>query len=86
MMGETLYDENIGGPFGNTHLAIWSAYKESYRGDVASVSPDQRNERWFNDSVIHTDIVSTTNRMVTATLTDGSSLVIYRDGQFCDTF
>lgn len=22
MMGETLYDENIGGPFGNTHLAI----------------------------------------------------------------
>lgn len=86
IMGETLYDENIGGLFGNTHLAIWSAYKESYRGDVASVSKDQRDERWFNDSVIHTDIVSTTNRVVTATLTDGSCVVIYRDGQFCDTF
>ena len=21
-MGETLYDENVGGPFGNTHIAL----------------------------------------------------------------
>ena len=43
-------------------------------------------EEWerlgFNESSVHTDIVSTTDRTVTATLKDGSERVIYRDGQF----
>jgi len=39
-------------------------------------------KRGFNDSAIHTDIVSTTDRTVTATLTDGSEKVIYKNGQF----
>jgi len=34
----------------------------------------------FNDSVIHTDIISTANRTVTAFLTDDTSKVIYKDG------
>ncbi|HCB51100.1 TPA: hypothetical protein DEP21_00705 [Patescibacteria group bacterium] len=29
-MGETLYDENMGGQFGNTHIAIGRAYEETY--------------------------------------------------------
>ena len=28
LMGETLYDENVGGEFGNTHIALGSAYTE----------------------------------------------------------
>lgn len=33
-MAETLYDENIGGQYGNTHVAIGSAYKDTYRDNT----------------------------------------------------
>jgi len=36
----------------------------------------------FNDAAEHTDLVSTTDRVVTATLPDGTKKVIYREGQF----
>lgn len=82
IMGETLFDENIGGPQGNTHLAVGMAYQDSYTGDPATVTKEQWEEWGFNQSVVHTDIVSTTRRTVTAYLEDGSSKVIYQDGQF----
>ena len=81
-MAETLFDENIGGPFGNTHLAIGMAYRDCYRGDESKVSKQEWREMGFNDSAEHTDIVSTTDRTVTATLTNGQKKVIYKDGQF----
>jgi len=81
-MGETLYDENMGGQFGNTHIAIGRAYEETYTEDVSSLSEDQRKELGFNQSAEHIDIISTTNRTVTATLEDGSEVVIYKDGMF----
>ena len=81
-MAETLYDENIGGPYGNTHLAIGKAYKECFRGDQSKVGKKEWAEMGFNDSAEHTDIVSTTDRTVTATMTDGSKKVIYAKGQF----
>lgn len=81
-MGETLYDENVGGENGNTHLAVGAAYRDSHTGDPAEVSEEQWEEMGYNNSVVHTDIVSTSNRVVTAYLEDGSSQVIYRDGQF----
>ena len=81
-MGETLYDENIWWEYGNTHLALWSAYKDSYIYGEVWVSEEQWKELWFNDSAVHTDIMSTTNRTVTATLTDGSEVIIYKDGEF----
>jgi aminopeptidase len=81
-MAETLYDENIGGPFGNTHVAIGMAYKDCYRGNPAKVKPEQWEAMGYNDSPEHTDIVSTANRTVTAFLTDGTKKVIYTDGQF----
>jgi len=31
-MAETLFDENMGGPYGNTHIAIGMAYQDCYRG------------------------------------------------------
>ncbi|MBP7768248.1 aminopeptidase [Candidatus Woesebacteria bacterium] len=81
-MAETLFDENIGGPFGNTHLAIGMAYKDCYRGNPARVKPEQWAAMGYNESAEHTDIVSTTDRTVTATLPDGSEKVIYAQGMF----
>jgi aminopeptidase len=81
-MAETLYDENVGGPFGNTHLALGSSYHDAYDGDPDGIAKDEWARLGFNDSSVHTDIVSTTDRTVTATLPDGTDRVIYRDGQF----
>lgn len=81
-MADTLFDENFGGEFGNTHIAVGKSYHESYRGDVKSVTDEQWAEMGFNDSVVHTDIVSTSNRTVTATLENGDEMVIYKDGMF----
>lgn len=81
-MADTLYDENYGGQYGNTHIAIGSAYKDSYRGDPQQKTKEDWQELGFNESPEHLDFVSTENREVTATLQDGSTKVIYRDGQF----
>jgi aminopeptidase len=81
-MADTLYDENVGGPYGNTHLALGNAYQDTYVGDPASLTSEDWERLGFNESAIHTDIVSTTDRTVTAQLRDGSERVIYADGQF----
>jgi aminopeptidase len=81
-MAETLYDENVGGPFGNTHLALGKSYQDAYDGDPAQVPAERWEELGFNDSTVHTDIVSTADRTVTARLRDGSERVIYADGRF----
>ncbi|EDY85037.1 Thermophilic metalloprotease (M29) superfamily [Verrucomicrobiia bacterium DG1235] len=81
-MGETLYDENVGGEYGNTHIAVGSAYRDSYTGDPSKVGEKDWLEMGYNNSVVHTDIVATSNRTVTAYLKDGTSAVIYKDGQF----
>ncbi len=81
-MAETLYDENIGGPHGNTHLAIGLAYKDCYDGDPQKLSKKDWNKLGYNQSAEHTDFVSTTKRKVTAVLNDGSEKVIYADGKF----
>jgi aminopeptidase len=81
-MAETLFDENMGGKYGNTHIALGSAYKDSFPGDPNKVSKKQWEKMGYNESVVHTDIISTENRTVTAWLPDGSTLVIYKDGKF----
>lgn len=81
-MAETLYDENVGGKYGNSHIALGSAYRDCYIGDPTKVTDQQWEELGYNDSVVHTDIVTTTDRTVTATLHDGTEKVIYEKGQF----
>jgi aminopeptidase len=81
-MAQTLYDENVGGSFGNTHIAVGRSYQDAYAGDPALVSDEEWQRLGFNNSSVHTDIVSTTDRVVTATLPGGQQRVIYRDGQF----
>lgn len=80
-MAETLYDENFGGEFGNTHIAIGASFKECYSGSDKLKKSDWNN-LGFNDSAIHTDIVSTKDRVVTAKTFDDQEIVIYQNGQF----
>ncbi len=81
-MANTLFDENIGGRYGNTHIAIGRAYKDSYVGDMSKPSKKDWQDWGFNESPEHTDIISTEDRIVTATLPNGSTKVIFKDGQF----
>lgn len=81
-MAETLFDENMGGPQGNTHLALGMSYHDTHIGDISNISKETFEELGFNDSSVHTDIISTTRRTVTAHLHDGSEKVIYKDGRF----
>ena len=81
-MAETLFDENMGGPFGNTHLALGMSYRDTYAGDVSKLTAKQAEALGFNDSSVHTDIISTTNRTVTAHLKDGTNKIIYKNGEF----
>jgi len=81
-MADTLYDENVGGPFGNTHIALGRSYHDCYDGDPAGVEHAEWERLGFNESSVHTDIVSTSDRTVTATMRDGSERVIYAGGEF----
>ncbi len=81
-MAETLFDENMGGEFGNMHVALGMGYKDSFTGNPGEVNEKQWEEMGFNDSAVHTDIITTTDRTVTATLSDGSKKVIYKHGIF----
>jgi len=55
-MAETLFDENIGGPYGNTHIAVGRAYKDCYRGDPASVSK-KNGKKWVLMIQLNTQIL-----------------------------
>jgi aminopeptidase len=81
-MAETLFDENMGGPFGNTHLAVGKSYHDTYDGDTSKMNKKLAKELGYNESAIHVDMISTTDRTATATLANGKKQVIYKNGQF----
>lgn len=81
-MADTLFDENMGGKFGNTHLAVGMSYKDAYAGDPTKVKKVGWKKLGFNDSGEHCDIISTEDRIVTAILKNGKEKVIYIDGKF----
>lgn len=81
-MWETLYDENVWWEYGNTHIAIGNSFRQSYPWDIDNVTPEQWSDRWYNQSTLHTDLVSTSDRTVIATLMDGSQEVIYQHWRF----
>lgn len=81
-MAETLYDENVGGKYGNTHVAIGSAYRDCFQGKDKPKDAKGWDELGYNESVVHEDIVSTTKRTVVATLSNGKEKTIYVDGHF----
>jgi aminopeptidase len=81
-MAETLFDENIGGPYGNTHLAVGKSYHDTFAGDVSKMNKPLAKRLGYNESAIHVDMISTTDRTVTAKLANGKQQVIYKNGQF----
>ena len=81
-MAETLFDENFGGTFGNTHLAVGKAYHDACSEDIGNMKAEDFERLGFNDSPEHTDLIATTDRIVTATLADNSKRVIYEGGEF----
>ncbi|OGD62503.1 thermophilic metalloprotease (M29) superfamily [Candidatus Beckwithbacteria bacterium RBG_13_42_9] len=81
-MAETLFDENMGGKEGNTHIALGMAFPDCYNGNPNQVSKKEWRKLGFNDSAIHADIISTDRRRVTAYLKNGTKKVIYREGKF----
>jgi len=81
-MAETLFDENFGGKYGNTHIAVGKSYHDTYAGNTSKMTEAQFAKLGFNHSQEHTDIISTADRTVTAVLKDGTEMVIYRKGKF----
>jgi len=81
-MANTLYDENVGGRYGNCHIALGSHYSATYSGDPARVTRKTLEKLGFNHSPVHTDIVTTADRVVTAELENGKTRLIYENGQF----
>jgi len=81
-MADSLYDENFGGKYGNTHLAVGNSYHDTFNGDASKMTKAQFTKLGFNHSMEHTDIIATSDRTVTAVLHDGTEMVIYRKGRF----
>lgn len=81
-MANTLFDENMGGRNGNMHLALGLAYKDAYDGDPSKLKKEEWKELGYNQSSEHKDIVTTAKKKVTAYLENGSTKVIYADGEF----
>jgi aminopeptidase len=80
-MANTLFDENFGGPHGNCHLALGSAYTDAYAGKTA-LDDRLRKELGFNDSALHWDLVNTEPKRVTAILKGGGKQTVYENGEF----
>lgn len=81
-MANTLFDENFGGKFGNCHIALGSAYSDSFSGNPAALTPELKKTLGFNRSALHWDVVNTQKKRVTAHLQTGDNVVIYENGRF----
>ncbi len=82
-MAETLFDENVWWQYGNTHIALWMWFDECYDWDQSKLDDMEfKKSIWLNMSAEHVDIISTANRTVIATLSDGSEKIIYENWMF----
>ncbi len=80
-MAHTLFDENVGGEDGNSHIAIGRAFPECYTGKE-KMTPALARKLKFNESAEHWDLVTTTPRIVKAYPRGGGEVVIYKAGEF----
>ncbi len=81
-MADTLFDENYGGQYGNSHIALGASYSDTYDGDPTELTKELKEELGFNDSALHWDIINTEDKVVTARLTSGEDKIIYENGMF----
>ena len=81
-MANTLYDENFGGQWGNSHLAIGSSYHDCFSGDKNKMKKNDWANLGFNESVEHCDIINTQKKEVYAIFKNSEKKLIYKDGLF----
>ncbi|SDL05111.1 Leucyl aminopeptidase (aminopeptidase T) [Maridesulfovibrio ferrireducens] len=81
-MANTLYDENYGGEFGNSHVAVGASYADTYAGDQTKLDAELKEKLGYNSSALHWDLVNTLDKTVYAKLKDGREVVIYAKGEF----
>ncbi|HON78047.1 MAG TPA: aminopeptidase [Spirochaetota bacterium] len=81
-MADTLFDENFGGPHGNSHIAIGSSYSDTFTGDPATLTAAAKKKLGFNDSALHWDLVNTEDKRVQAHLKGGKTITLYEKGMF----
>ncbi|MDR0953294.1 MAG: aminopeptidase [Elusimicrobiota bacterium] len=81
-MADTLFDENYGGKFGNSHIALGASFSDAYLGNMAKMTKELKKQLGFNDSALHWDLVNTQDKLVTAKLKNGRRVTIYEKGRF----
>ncbi len=82
-MAETLFDENVGWEYGNTHIALWRWFDECYAWDKNRLEDvNFKKSIWLNTSPEHVDVISTAKRKVIWILSDGKEILIYENGKF----
>ncbi len=81
-MADILYDENVGGEFGNMHVAIGASYHDTFDGDSMKMKKSDWKILGFNESVEHLDFINTEKKIVIATLSNGNKKKIYENGKF----
>ena len=81
-MANTLYDENYGGKYGNSHIALGSAYSNTFSGDPRHLTQPMKRKLGFNQSALHWDFVNTEKKRVSAHLKSGKKVTIYENGKF----
>lgn len=81
-MASGLYDENVGGKYGNCHLALGSSFADAFKGNPKKLTKKLGKKLGFNDSTLHWDLINTENKKVTAHLKSGGKIVIYENGMF----
>ena len=81
-MADTLFDENFGGAEGNSHIAIGSAYLETYTGDQSELDKNKKEELGYSDSVVHWDLINTESKIVFAVMKNGDSKITYKHGSY----
>lgn len=82
-MAETLFDENVGWKYGNTHVALWLWFDECYAWDQSKLDNLKfKKSIWLNYSPEHVDVISTAKRKAVWTLPNWEEILIYKDGKF----
>ena len=81
-MANTLFDENYGGEFGNSHIALGASYANTYCGPKNVLDANTKKEVGLNSSALHWDLVNTLDKSVYAVLKEGKRILIYDKGRF----
>ncbi len=82
-MAETLFDENVGWKYGNTHVALWRWFDECYAWDKTKLdNPKFKKSIWLNMSPEHVDVISTAKRKAIWILSNWDEILIYDEGKF----